>query len=129
MVLGYIANESRRFHVFFANRVQLIQEATSVDQWRHVDTELNPADDASRGLSASEFLRSRWTLGPEFLWKDKDQWPRDAHATSQSTNELSQQDPEVKRVTVLAAAVMKSEHLRIVLSASLNGNVRRKPLG
>ena len=69
MVLGYIANdqESRRFHAFVANRVQLIQEVTSADQWRHVDTELNPADDASRGLSASEFIRSWWTLGPEFF--------------------------------------------------------------
>ena len=70
---------------------------------------MNPADDASRGLSATEFIRSRWTLGPEFLWEVKEQWPRDAHARTQSMNELSQQDPQVKRVTVLATAVMKSE--------------------
>ena len=38
VVLAYIANESRRFHVFVANRVQLIQDSTSVDQWKYVET-------------------------------------------------------------------------------------------
>lgn len=34
VVLGYIANESRRFHVFVANRVQLIQDSTTVEVCR-----------------------------------------------------------------------------------------------
>ena len=38
VVLGYLANESRWFHVFVANRVQQIKDHTSVSQWRHVDT-------------------------------------------------------------------------------------------
>ena len=37
VVLGYISNESRRFHVFVANRVQEIQNSTSVEQWNHVE--------------------------------------------------------------------------------------------
>ena len=48
VVLAYIANESRRFH-----RVQLIHDASSVDQWKNVESKLNPADQASRGLSLS----------------------------------------------------------------------------
>lgn len=32
VVLGYVANESRRFHVFLANHVQVIQDATSIEQ-------------------------------------------------------------------------------------------------
>ena len=32
VVLGYIANESPRFHVFVVNQVQLIQDSTSADQ-------------------------------------------------------------------------------------------------
>ncbi|XP_057309065.1 uncharacterized protein LOC130647286 [Hydractinia symbiolongicarpus] len=31
VVLGYINNESRRFHIFVANRIQQIQENTSLD--------------------------------------------------------------------------------------------------
>ncbi|XP_020911975.1 uncharacterized protein LOC110249735 [Exaiptasia diaphana] len=54
VVLGYIANKVRRFHVFVANRVQEIQEKSSVDQWKYVDTKHNPADEGSRGLRADE---------------------------------------------------------------------------
>ena len=129
VVLGYIANESRRFHVYVANRVQLIQEATSISQWRHVDTELNPADDASRGLSVSAFLRSRSTLGPEFLWKSKDQWPSDAQRTDQNICELSQHDPEVKRVTVLATAVWKSESIEDRLTRFSDWHCAKKAIG
>ena len=58
VVVGYIANETRRFHVFVANRVQQIQEHSSPNQWHYVDTKLNPADHASRGLSANGLLNS-----------------------------------------------------------------------
>ena len=47
VVLGYIANESRRFHVFVANRVQEFQENTSIDQWKYLESRQNPADEAS----------------------------------------------------------------------------------
>ena len=52
VVLGYIANEARRFHVFVGNRVQQIRDSTEVNQWNYVQTKDNPADCASRGLSA-----------------------------------------------------------------------------
>ena len=42
VVLGYIASESRKFHIFVANRVQEIQEKTSVKHWRYVDTKAKP---------------------------------------------------------------------------------------
>lgn len=109
VVLGYIANESRRFHVYVANRVQLIQEVTSVNQWRYIETKLNPAHDSSRGLGAQDFLRSRWTLGPEFLWQDKSQWPAGMQTSIQVGNELSSDDPEVKKATVVATLVVNSE--------------------
>ncbi|KAK8390949.1 hypothetical protein O3P69_016952 [Scylla paramamosain] len=36
--------------------------------WRHIRSEDNPADDATRGLSAREFLvGGRWLNGPSFL--------------------------------------------------------------
>ena len=34
VVLGYIKNDSKRFHVFVANRVQQIRDQTSPSQWR-----------------------------------------------------------------------------------------------
>ena len=55
-VIGYIANEDKRFQTFVANRVASIREVSSPSQWRYVSTQLNPADDASRGLSADELI-------------------------------------------------------------------------
>lgn len=54
VVLGYINNEARKFHVFVANRVQQIRNETSPSQWRHVKGSENPADCASRGLTTEE---------------------------------------------------------------------------
>ena len=75
-VLQYIGSCAGRFKTFVANRVNIIQEATSVEQWKYVRTEENPADDASRGLTADDLLSSpRWKTGPEFLWSAPSEWP------------------------------------------------------
>ncbi|XP_070547950.1 uncharacterized protein [Ptychodera flava] len=69
VVLGYINNESKRFHTYVANRVQQIRELTVPDQWRYVSTDVNPSDDASRGITARKLVEdSRWLTGPHFLW-------------------------------------------------------------
>ena len=46
-VLGFIKNESRRFHVDVANRLQLIRDYTSPSQWRYVESASNQADEGS----------------------------------------------------------------------------------
>jgi len=108
VVLGYIANESRRFHVFVANRVQLIQDSTSVDQWKYVETKLNSADDASRGLSSNALITSKWSTGPAFLWQEENEWPIDEKVLPDPSQALLS-DPEVKKVTVLATTSTKKE--------------------
>ena len=40
VVLGYINNESKRFKVFVANRVQLIHDNSNTNQWHYVDTKI-----------------------------------------------------------------------------------------
>ncbi len=47
VVLGYIANQSRRFYIFVANHVQQIQEKTDFHQWNYIESKQNPADIAS----------------------------------------------------------------------------------
>ena len=103
VVLGYIRNDARRFQVFVANRVQQIKSLTSPEQWRHVDTSSNPADDASRGVTASELLdRSRWIYGPQFLWKPEEQWPQHKKCDECS---LSASDPETKKAASRATKI------------------------
>ena len=56
VVLGYIKNDVRRFHVFVANQVQQIRENSTPDQWKYIETKENPADESSRGLSPQDLL-------------------------------------------------------------------------
>ena len=67
-VLSYIANQDKRFPTLVANRITTIHERSRPSRWNYVDTSSNPADDASRGLSAEEFIQNkRWIMGPAFL--------------------------------------------------------------
>lgn len=107
VVLGYIGNEVRRFHVSVANRVQQIQESSSLDQLRYVDTKHNPADEGSRGLQPSQLANSQWINGPEFLWKDEADWAQAEKVTGEVST-LPENDPEVKNAVSLATSVEAS---------------------
>ena len=52
VVLGYLNNESTRFHVYVANRVQEIQDCTDKTQLRSIESKQNPADQASPEMKA-----------------------------------------------------------------------------
>jgi len=70
IVIGYINNDARRFHVYVGSRVQHIRDRSSPENWFHVPGKENPADEASRALTAKELLEStRWLNGPQFLWQ------------------------------------------------------------
>ena len=53
---------TRRFKTYVSNWVAEIQEASQPSQWRHCPGDLNPADDTSRGLSASQLLTKKGGL-------------------------------------------------------------------
>ena len=104
-VLRYIRNERRRFQIFVANRVQLIRDFTSPMQWKYVDTSSNPADDASRGLSAAGLLQQqRWSNGPHFLGKSEKDWPQQPFPVG----EVPDDDPEVRKVASAGTMVMEA---------------------
>ncbi|XP_062618078.1 uncharacterized protein LOC134279668 [Saccostrea cucullata] len=91
VVLGYIANDSRRFHVFVANRLQQIRDYTEPYQWNCISSAENPADMASRGVTADELRkRKEWFRGP-------------------NKPSLSDDDPEVKRCQVFGTKVEPME--------------------
>jgi len=56
VVLGFISNESRGFHVYVANRVQLIHDQITPSRWHYVDTATNTADEDSRRMSPKDFV-------------------------------------------------------------------------
>lgn len=95
VVLGYLNNDAKRFHVFVANRIQRIKSTTDPDQWQHVKSEDNPADHASRGLMAHQLVSSNWFTGPDFLWE------QDLPAGNVTVGEVSDDDPELRKAQVL----------------------------
>ena len=76
-VLLTIKNTTKRFPVFVANRIPIIESHSNVTDWRHVPSELNPADLATRECSAEVLLSSDyWFSGPRFLWQSEELWPQ-----------------------------------------------------
>ena len=78
IVLGYIRNTTRRFKTFVANRLSTIHTLSCQDQWRYIETKLNPADIAPRGLDPSDSPKmNMWLYGPSFLRQEPSNWPKD----------------------------------------------------
>ena len=76
-VLRYISSKDKRFHTFVANRITVIHEGSDPEQWMYVSTKSNPADYASRGMSADDLLQSKcWINGPEVLLQSSGTWPK-----------------------------------------------------
>ena len=108
IVLGYINNEEKRFHVFVTNRVSQIKNSTAKSQWHYVRSEDNPADLASRGMYPEELIKSDWFSGPKFLWMPV------LPDTSMNRFEINPEDPELKKVIVnntSSKVILKSKTL------------------
>ena len=75
-VLQSIKNSTKRFSIFVANRLAIIDEHTTVDQWHYVPSKSNPADFSSRPVAAAKLSYSHeWLCGPPFLLQSKSAWP------------------------------------------------------
>ena len=98
IVLKYIQNDTKKFHVFVANRISTIRSMSDVQQWKHVASEQNPADLLTRGTNPKQ-LMSMWWKGPDFLWEYQSQWP----ANQKIGTVLSEEDPEIKRAVIVKA--------------------------
>jgi hypothetical protein len=70
IILGYPHDETRRFYVYVANWVHHMRKLTSIEQWTYVLTQKNPADLATRSVSAGNMNDTVWLRGPkDFLEK------------------------------------------------------------
>lgn len=67
IVLGYIYNTSRRFYIYVSKQVNPILKSSCPEQWHHITTKSNPADHATRPVSAEALKNTNWFSGPEVL--------------------------------------------------------------
>jgi hypothetical protein len=93
VVLDWLADLPCRWETFVANRVAEIQGLIPAKDWRHVKSEENPADCASRGIPASELIeKSLWWSGPE--WLKNSSFPIYRQAEVQEDGELEKKEKE-----------------------------------
>ena len=98
-VLQWLHASNNKQPVFVANRVAEILENSTIDQWRHVEGKMNPADIETRGMTVEALKESEWLTGPAWLTETEDAWPEAPEKLQFSIQE--EQEP------VLEAAVME----------------------
>jgi hypothetical protein len=69
IVLAWIRGPREKCEVFVRNRIASIESHFPRGCWKYVKSEQNPADLATRGLSASQFIKSfsLWSEGPSWI--------------------------------------------------------------
>ncbi|XP_049865557.1 uncharacterized protein LOC126366489 [Pectinophora gossypiella] len=78
IVLGWLRMMPNKLQPFVRNRVAEILETTGDLLWRHVPTDLNPADFISRGVNISTLqCLDMWWSCPGFLMDIPSKWPGD----------------------------------------------------
>ena len=107
-VLGYIKNQSKRFKIFVANRVEMIVENSQVGQWFYVNTKENPADLSSRGINTTNGKAIEiWFNNPSFLWQPERTWK-----VKQANVQISADDPELRKKVVVNFAKLEHDLLK-----------------
>ncbi|XP_031635447.1 uncharacterized protein LOC116348558 [Contarinia nasturtii] len=90
IVIHWLSKCPSGLKAFVGNRVAEAQECTKGAQWKHVRTNDNPADLASRGLFASELVgNSLWFHGPHWLSKPHSDWPVGSFTIDQRVKEAT----------------------------------------
>ncbi|VDI57933.1 Hypothetical predicted protein [Mytilus galloprovincialis] len=105
VVLGYISNETRRFFIYVANRVEKIRKFSSPSQWNYVPTNRNPADSGTRSVPAHEIHSSEWLLGPKQLLSSEQKNSEDIYQLIDP-----EEDGEIRATVNVAKTFSTPEH-------------------
>ena len=106
VVLGWLGGESGRYCIFSGHRIAATTILLPSQHWHHVPTDHNPADAASRGISAAE-LRDHelWWHGPPWLTSEPINLPHQPTEEVLAEGRKTERKPEPKVVL----AVMEAE--------------------
>lgn len=108
VALQWIAKSPAQLQTFQAQRVSTIQEKTEGANWRHINTKDNPADLASRGVTANKLINNHlWWHGPKWLLESSDKWPKPRLTIE--PRELESIESAIKKPKLIAAIVTTNE--------------------
>ena len=96
IMLAYIKNKSRRFHIYVANRVATIRDLPTPEQWHHIPSKENPADLISKGVRLNSIDAQFWQDGPYFLHCHTNSWKHPG-----ANNDIPDDDIELKRSDII----------------------------
>lgn len=109
IVLSWLRKSTATLKPYAANRIGYIQRTTDVADWRHVRTHLNPADCASRGISAEALIgHNLWWHGPTDLMQNH----IDTDIPSPSDADVEAMAAETKPIKVHIARASPPNHIR-----------------
>ncbi|GFS82834.1 uncharacterized protein TNCV_288801 [Trichonephila clavipes] len=117
IVLAWIKKPLAQLKTFVRNRVSIIQELTESDFWKHVNSENNPADILSRGISPDKIQHCQlWWFGSPFLHQYKELEPYDI--TAVEGDDLFLQELKETSDFPLCALLKNFEPLDIISNCS-----------
>ncbi|XP_036342706.1 uncharacterized protein LOC118751986 [Rhagoletis pomonella] len=122
IVLAWINSSSASYQTFVANRIAVIHEHTTAEQWRHISSKDNPADILSRGLPPGRLETcNMWFYGQTILLGKEDTWPSKYSKALSVINEGI--NMERKGVTSVAVATTGHEG-SVLYSIRHNGSFK-----
>ena len=130
IALFWIKGRRKEWKPWVENRVNKIRDRVSVDSWRHVSGEVNPADLATREGLIRDIMTERWWKGPEFIMSDESGWPtqkifngfqsklvlEEAKKSSLCDEELLIINETVKGTTANLAAIELKMNIQVVIN-------------
>ncbi|GFW77406.1 integrase catalytic domain-containing protein [Trichonephila clavipes] len=123
IALAWIKKPLAQLKTFVRNRVSIIQELTESDFWKHVNSENNPADILSRGISPDKIQHCElWWFGPPFLHQYKELEPYDI--TAVEGDDLFLQELKETSNFPLCALLKNIEPLNIISAEATLANIR-----
>ncbi|GFQ70115.1 uncharacterized protein K02A2.6 [Trichonephila clavata] len=134
-VLTWIKRQEQ-WSVFVNNRIVEIRRLTPPENWFHVPGNQNPADILSRGCGPRQLLKSEWWLGPTWLKKSEEDWPKSFGSVNEEEVEkekrkivVSASNIEFKStITLLATRISKFSKIVRVLAWILRFQPKAKNL-
>ena len=119
--LCWIHSPAKTAKVYVQNRIGEIQRVSDIHQWRHVPTDQNPADIATRPITVEELAsESLWWSGPDFLRNSQESWPApfDPSGTKLSEEALIEMKQE-SQILVVRVEQPLSEFIDLVDKVSV----------
>ena len=104
-MLAWLDGAPKRYKTYIGNRIATVTNLVPSSAWKHVPTQDNPADCASRGLSPSELRDHKlWWTGPPWLLAEPIKMPTQPQAAELTALKEMEANPMTCNLIVTSTA-------------------------